>query len=83
VDEETQLWVCPARLEPFKGLDAFLPCLAGVKGVRLLIAGEGSQRAQLESMIAREDLPASLLGQVELSEMLQLYAAADLFVDCS
>lgn len=80
IDEETQLWLCVARLEGFKGLMGFLPLLEGIKGVRLFVAGEGSQRDQLESLISTHTLPVELIGQVDAETLRRLYAAADLFV---
>ena len=80
VSDQAQLWVCPARLESFKGLDRFLPALEGVEGITFLIAGEGSLSGELKEMIARRSLPARLLGQIDLAQMQRLYAAADLFV---
>ena len=75
-----QLWFCPARLSPEKGLAELLPLLAGVRGLQLLIAGEGPLRVELESLIERERLPVRLLGQRTESQVVELYAAADVFV---
>jgi glycosyltransferase involved in cell wall biosynthesis len=80
VDNSTSLWVCPARLETFKGLHLFLPLLEGIKGVRMLVAGEGSLRQSFQDMIDEKNLPVRLLGQQGESQMVRLYAAADLFV---
>lgn len=76
----TALWVCPARLESFKGLHLFLPLLEGVRGATLWVAGEGSLRGELQGMIDAKGLPVKLLGQKPEAEMVALYAAADLFV---
>lgn len=80
VAEDVQLWICPARLEPVKGLLEFVPLLAGVRGIELLIAGEGELRPALEAAIARDRLPVRLLGLQPPSRMVELYAAADVFV---
>lgn len=80
VSERDQLWICPARLEEFKGLHLFLPWLEGLHGVQLLVAGEGSLRSRLQAMIDSRSLPVRLLGQKREDEMVRLYAAADLFV---
>jgi glycosyltransferase involved in cell wall biosynthesis len=80
VADDVQLWFCPARLEDFKGLHLFLPWLEDVKGISLLIAGEGSLRPRLQAMIDNWDLPVRLIGQKNEAEMVRLYAAADLFV---
>jgi glycosyltransferase involved in cell wall biosynthesis len=78
IASSTQLWVCPARLIPAKGLLEFVPQLAGLHGVELLIAGDGEQRAALTAVAA--GLPVRLLGQQPTERMVELYAAADLFV---
>ena len=80
VGEATQLWVCPARLEPFKGLGALIDLFDKIEGVELLIAGEGSLRSQLEATIRERSLPVRLLGYRSQTEMAELYAAADVFV---
>lgn len=80
VADEVQLWICPARLQPVKGLLELIPLLAGLGGVELLIAGEGDLRSQLEAAIARDRLPVRLLGLQPPARMVELYAAADLFV---
>ncbi|MGD6778426.1 glycosyltransferase family 4 protein [Sutcliffiella horikoshii] len=80
VKENEQLWILPARLEPVKGLDIFLPATKGLSNVKILVAGEGKQKSNLESLIKREDLPVNIIGQVNSNEMLNLYLSADLFV---
>lgn len=80
VREDQQLWICPARLEPFKGVDRLLDALEGVNRVELRIAGDGSQRASLARRIADRNLHAKLLGAVPEAEMVRLYAAADVFI---
>jgi glycosyltransferase involved in cell wall biosynthesis len=80
VAPETQLWFCPARLAPEKGLRELLPLLAGRTGLALWIAGEGPLRAELDAMVARDRLPVRLLGQQPEETITELYAAADLFV---
>jgi glycosyltransferase involved in cell wall biosynthesis len=74
------LWLCPARLETFKGVHLLLPLLAGVDGVELWVAGEGSLAGELANMVDREGLPVRFLGQRGEADMVRLYAAADLFV---
>jgi len=80
VPGDQAMWVCPARLETFKGLHLFLPLLESVPGVTLLVAGEGSQRAELQAAIDARRLPVRLVGQKSQAEMVAMYAAADLFV---
>lgn len=80
VSPDEALWVCPARLEEFKGLHLFLPLLEGVSGVTLWVAGEGSLRARLQAVIDERRLPVRLVGQKSEPEMVNMYAVADLFV---
>jgi glycosyltransferase involved in cell wall biosynthesis len=80
VTADQQLWVCPARLEAFKGVHLLLPLLEGERRVVLAIAGEGSLRDELQRQIDERRLPVRLLGQCDQARMQRLYAAADLFV---
>jgi glycosyltransferase involved in cell wall biosynthesis/O-antigen/teichoic acid export membrane protein len=68
------------RLAPVKGFDVLAQAFATLKeelpGARLLIAGEGPERARLE-----EKLPAVLLGDRE--DIADLLEAADAFVQPS
>lgn len=80
VTADQQLWVCAARLERRKGLHTLLPLLQGVPGVHLVVAGTGSQGDALRSLAATRDLPVTFVGHADLERMLELYAAADLFV---
>lgn len=80
VDEATQLWMCPARLETFKGLQLLIPQMEGLENIKLLVAGTGSQREYLEDLAKKHEVPVEFLGQQNEDQMLDLYAAADLFV---
>lgn len=80
VGPDEQLWIIPARLELFKGLQLFLPLLKDLRGVRVVVAGEGSLRHSLEAMTAELGLPVAFAGQQSEAAMTDLYAAADLFV---
>jgi glycosyltransferase involved in cell wall biosynthesis len=80
VRPDQQLWVCPARLEWFKGLVELMPLLRGHDGFVLAIAGEGSLRGRLEQEIATHRIPVRLLGHCEEPRVQALYAAGDLFV---
>ena len=75
-----QLWICPARLETFKGLHTFLPLLRGVTGASCGWRGRGACVPPLQEAIDRDRLPVRLIGQKGEEEMVRLYAAADLFV---
>jgi glycosyltransferase involved in cell wall biosynthesis len=80
IADDVQMWLWPARFIAAKGLVEFLPLLAGLRGVELLIAGDGELRPEVERIVARERLPVRLLGQLAPERMVALYAAADLFV---
>jgi len=80
LNEKTQLWICPARLEKIKGLHTFIPLIKGIKNIKLFIIGEGSLKEELTSIIQKENLPVELLGFKQQGDMVKLYAAADLFV---
>ena len=79
VDQE-QLWVCPARLAPEKGLVEFLHALREGDRVKLVVAGEGPLRSTIRDIVQERRLPVSLVGQMDEPEMLRLYAASDVFL---
>jgi glycosyltransferase involved in cell wall biosynthesis len=77
---------CVRRLVPRMGIDvlieAWTAALARDPKARLLIAGDGEQRGQLERQIASMALDQSvtLLGRVPDDALVQLYQAADVNV---
>jgi glycosyltransferase involved in cell wall biosynthesis len=81
-DDFLALW--PARLdEQTKGLLNFLRAVEGSlrPGVKILIAGEGPDRPELESWLASSSISnVTLLGWQGESRMLELYASSDLFL---
>jgi phosphatidyl-myo-inositol dimannoside synthase len=74
------------RLYPYKGVDRMLESLPAISqavpDVKYLIVGEGPDRQRLEDLTARLGLQAqvSFLGRLALSEIVELYNLADLFV---
>jgi phosphatidyl-myo-inositol dimannoside synthase len=74
------------RLYPYKGVDRTLEALpaiaSAVPGVRYLVAGDGPDRPRLEALTAHLGLQAQVrfLGALALSEIVELYNLADLFV---
>ena len=48
--------------------------------VRLLVAGDGGQRAELQAFVAAHGLPARFLGFVNIDALPELYCAADALV---
>jgi glycosyltransferase involved in cell wall biosynthesis len=85
VPEAARLWICVARLEPDKGVDLLLEAwqLLAEPRPRLVVVGEGSQRATLE----RQAGERGLLGDVHFAgaapDARSLYHAADGFALCS
>ncbi len=74
------------RLYPYKGVDRMLESLPAISqavpDVKYLIVGEGPDRQRLEDLTARLGLQAQVcfLGRLVLSDIVDLYNLADLFV---
>ena len=74
------------RLYPYKGVDRMLESLPAISqavpDVKYLIVGEGPDRQRLEDLAARLGLQTqvSFLGRLALSDIVDLYNVADLFV---
>ena len=74
------------RLYPYKGVDRMLESLPAISravpGVKYLVVGEGPDRQRLEDLTARLGLQTQVcfLGRLALSEIVELYNLADLFV---
>jgi glycosyltransferase involved in cell wall biosynthesis len=60
--ERILLAVC--RLEPQKGIDVAINSLGDIPNARLVVLGEGPERAKLERLAADLDVPVSLPGRV-------------------
>jgi len=82
-DPETLLFV--GRLEPRKGLATLIRAFVRLRtdrpGVRLLVVGEGSERARCEAALPaamRQDV--RFLGRVDDAALVAAYAEADLYV---
>lgn len=72
------------RLEKRKGLKYLLTAFKEAKAIcpnlRLIIAGSGPQRAELESIIASEEIKdIKFLGQISEHDKPSLFATADIF----
>ena len=87
LDADAFVAVSVRRLVPRMGLDVLLDAwaraLVGLpQGARLLIAGDGSERAVLEAQIERLGVAKSvrLLGRISDDDLVGLYRAADLGV---
>jgi L-malate glycosyltransferase len=76
-----------ARLDPVKDLagllDAFARVRAQVPGARLVVVGDGPERARLERRAAAADLQGSVLMTGYRSNVRALLPAADLYVSNS
>ncbi len=74
------------RLYPYKGVDRMLESLPAISravpGVKYLVAGSGPDLPRLEALSARLGLQNQVrfLGPLALSEIVELYSLADLFV---
>lgn len=66
------------RLESVKRADLGIAAMRSVRGVRLLIAGDGTQRAHLERMAVEEGVAdrVTFLGSVDDDRLIDLYAGA-------
>jgi len=80
VDDRTQLWVMPVRLIEIKGIIPFLELLKGIKNIKLFILGDGVLKKRIEQYVYDNALPVILVGFVQQTQIIEYYAAADLFV---
>ncbi|MGH1399030.1 MAG: glycosyltransferase [Alphaproteobacteria bacterium] len=80
VPKDAPLLLGLGRLHVSKGFDVLIPAVAALPDVHLWIAGEGPQRAELESLIAAHDCGdrVRLLGW--RSDRAALFQAADICV---
>jgi glycosyltransferase involved in cell wall biosynthesis len=75
-DDATRVVLSVARLVPEKGLDTLVASTESLPDVRVVIAGEGELRAQLERTAGTR---VTLAGQLAGAELIGAYAAADIF----
>jgi len=74
------------RLEKIKGLDLLIQTLAGIKDrlpeFELRVAGDGSQREELERLVHKLDLDKVIkfLGEKRKEDLAKEYLQADIFV---
>jgi len=70
-EEDSTFFLYAGRLETIKGVDRLIDAFRGVRGARLLIAGEGTQRAELERQSV--GVPSiEFLGRLPRGEVLAL-----------
>lgn len=80
VSHNTQMWVLPARLIEIKGIIPFINLLEGIENVTLFLLGDGELVKEIERIIIEKKLPVIRVGFVQQDQMIEYYAAADLFV---
>ncbi len=68
------------RLTPIKGLDVLLAALRGRGDVELIVAGDGEQRREFESLATQLSIDARFLGRVTARERDDLLSASDAVV---
>lgn len=82
VGEDTELIVSVSRLVPRKGFDVLIRAVAHLANeylnLRLVIGGDGRDRARLERIIRELRAPVTLLGRVSESDLPNLYGCADI-----
>ncbi|MFB9311839.1 glycosyltransferase family 4 protein [Nocardioides plantarum] len=72
--------LCLARLAPPKRPDLVVRAIAQVPGVRLLVAGDGVLRAEVEGLVRELDLGGRVEVLGDRRDVARLLAAADLVV---
>jgi glycosyltransferase involved in cell wall biosynthesis len=68
------------RLVPVKGVDLLLRACAGLRGVKIVVMGEGPLRARLERLAATLGVPARFLGERSGDDKRAWLRDADLLV---
>ena len=80
VASDTQMWVLPARLIEIKGIIPFISLLEGIENVTLFLLGDGKLATEIERIIAEKKLPVIKAGFLQQEQVIDYFAAADLFV---
>jgi glycosyltransferase involved in cell wall biosynthesis len=68
------------RLTQIKGVDVLLKAIQGLNDVRLIVAGDGDARNELESIAEELSVDASFIGRIGSRERGQLLSACDAVV---
>lgn len=68
------------RLSKIKGVDVLIRAMEGVENARLLIAGDGEQRRELEELARRLSISARFFGQVGAAERDELLYSCDVVI---
>lgn len=80
VTSETQMWVLPARLIELKGIIPFLELLENIDGIKLFLLGDGELSNEIEEIVKLKKLSVNIVGFVQQEQLIEYFAAADLFV---
>ena len=70
--ESTRTILFIGRLTEIKGLDVLMNALSGLKDVRLIVAGDGDRRDELECLARTLSLNARFVGRISASERVRL-----------
>lgn len=71
--------VTAARLTPWKGIDHLIQAVKQIKGVRLIVAGDGSEMERLSALAEPVADRVHLLGRVPREKLYTMMQAADYF----
>jgi glycosyltransferase involved in cell wall biosynthesis len=77
-DPDAPLAICVGRLAPEKKMHELRPMLDAIPDLRLVIAGDGPARSDLEALFAGTN--THFTGYLGRDELADAYAAADMFV---
>lgn len=68
------------RLAPQKNVGALIEAMAGLKGAKLRLIGDGPQQAELAALAERFQVDIEMLGNVPHAELPRLLAECEIFV---
>lgn len=80
VDLQVKRVLFVGRLTPIKGVDILLKAMEGLSSVRLIVAGDGEMRRELESLAKNLSLDAQFMGRVDAAERDALLSSCDALV---
>jgi glycosyltransferase involved in cell wall biosynthesis len=84
IDHDVIVVLQVGRLIPVKGVDSLVESVAQARRqtglpIRLVVVGEGPEKAALEALSAQCGVPLTLTGQLEGDALIEMYVAADVF----
>lgn len=68
------------RLTAIKGLDVLLKAMSGLDGLRLIVAGDGESRGELENLARSLSVHARFVGRIAAADRDHLLATCDVVV---